>query len=167
MVLLETEKLLIKMALSMKERLQQKIQQKQTARTKHVNMLPKENFSIYDTILRLQEDRLKLSAPALNRKYIEIRQQYPDLYEMCKNNKLTETQLDGVKKMLEVREELREGNLSREQADELAKEHLFRAYHPGVIEKLQEKKDGTNIETIPEEEEEESDSESDIEVVEI
>lgn len=97
-----------------------------------MEQLPRDNFDLYETVQNLMDDKKILKMPAINKKYIEFRQKYEELYKMCTKRDLTKTEMEMLKEMVDTREQIRNNVITTEIADENIKELLFKNYHPDL-----------------------------------
>jgi hypothetical protein len=96
-----------------------------------------EKFDIMEVVQGLLTDkRHGMRIPMLKRKYLELNQTYPDIFKRCVETDMTSKDLELLKNMLHVREQMLEGKISQEDADETIKEKTLLHHHPDILEKL-------------------------------
>jgi hypothetical protein len=148
--------------LTLREKLRAKIQDKSDSRSRAGSQrpVPSDSFDVYSTVTSLLQDKRKMSVPALNKKYIVLRQKYPELFDMCLKKNINKNELNMLARMLETREKMRDGDITTEKADELVKETAFEVFHPGVVQKLAE--EAKTLDTDAD-----ADADNDVEIVEL
>lgn len=96
-----------------------------------------EKFDLREMVRELLSDKRRgMGMPMLKRKYLELRQTHPPIFKMCVETDMTPADLKILDDMLHVREQMQEGKISQEDADEEIKLKALLHRQPDILEKL-------------------------------
>lgn len=101
----------------------------------YANNKKKENYDIYENIVNLQEDKKKLSIPKIKKKYIQLRQDHPFIFNKVLKNDLTEEEFELLKKMLNVRSQTYNKEIESKDAVDLVATEIAKIFMPQILEK--------------------------------
>jgi hypothetical protein len=120
------------MSEDLRNKLHAKIAAKKAIRTAQSNM-PREGYNVLDAVKSLSKDKHEMSFPALKKKYIGLRQDHPQLYELAMKKDLTGPEFDILAKMLDTREQLRNGDIDEAVAKDLVATNVLAHYMPDAV----------------------------------
>jgi len=107
-----------------------------------------EKFDLMEVVQGLLLDKRRgMGVPMLKRKYLELHQTYPDIFKRCVETDMTPKDLELLENMLHVREQMQEGKISQEDADEAIKEKALLHRHPDILEKLKAEHEATQTDS--------------------
>lgn len=121
--------------LTPREKLQAKIRAQQNARGKKIN-LRREHYSVSEMMREMVQDKASgMNVPKLSKKYLQLKQDYPEIYNMVlKRDSIPEEELVLLDKMMQVREDLREGKITEEEAKDLVATDAAKIFMPHILE---------------------------------
>ena len=120
------------MSEELRNKLHARIAAKKAIRTAQAKM-PREGYNVLDAVKALSKDKHEMSFPALKRKYVGLYQDHPQLYELAMKKDLTSQEFDILEKMLDTREQLRNGDIDEAAAKDLVATEVLAHYMPDAV----------------------------------
>lgn len=117
----------------LKKKLQDRKNAFRDARQRKNTIKPLENYSVVETMKELIKDKTKMSKPKLDRKYLQLHQEYPQLYEMALSRNMSDKELELLETMINTRESMRDGTISEKDAKDLVATSTAEIFAPHIL----------------------------------
>ncbi len=101
----------------------------------YANNKKRESYDIYETLVNLQEDKKKLNVPKIKKKYIQLRQDHPYIFNKVMNEDLTDEDFKLFKKLLDIRERTYNREIESKDAIEDVATSIAEKKWPEILEK--------------------------------